>query len=208
MKANVLCLGAAIALLAACAETRAPGSSSPEAREAKGLGPTGSPSRSEASVSPELRQKLVDLMSGYEHSPTAAEFAKLGPAREVEAALVELSRDGSIRANQRVFALTSLRFYPGPAARARMEEVLQDPAAPAAMRRPAVGAYAEGWRADAVPLLAKLAEHEDPHTRKAAVRALGEVGTPEARKVVEARAAAEPEPMVKSTAEEILRRWR
>jgi len=68
--------------------------------------------------------------------------------------------------------LVSLRFFAEPAAEAALREAATDPATPAALRRPALKAYASGFAASALPVLQAALRHDDPHTRDAALRML------------------------------------
>ncbi len=81
----------------------------------------------------------------------------------------------------RVQALTSLRFFPGPASKATFERVLMAPDASDAARRAGAKAYGFGFQAEAVPILDELLDHGELHTRNAAARSLGDIQDEKAR---------------------------
>lgn len=209
MKSKILSLLAlaASALLVACAEPQvrpAPDSSTTVKPQSEPTGQQGGP----VQVDPELRKKLIVLLSGIEHMPSKEEFARLGTEPQLIAALQSVVADPAAAMYQRTQAAAGLGFYPQPEARQTLEDLLNSASTDPLLRRPALKAYAHAFGPEAVPLVSKMLEHPDRNTREAAVRALAAVGTPAARKAIEARVNVEPDAALKTLSQETLTRWK
>jgi HEAT repeat protein len=148
-----------------------------------------------------LRGKLEALFSGREHIVSKDELDRLGSPLQVSEGLIALYRDGAQPLVVRTNALTSLRFYPGPQSKAVMEEALLSKDTEDATRRSAIKAYGAGWKDDAVPVVAKLLDHGELHTRNTAARTLGDIHSASAQEALRARLPKEKEPLVRTTIE-------
>jgi HEAT repeat protein len=148
-----------------------------------------------------LRDKLLAAFSGREHIVTKDELDRLGTPAQLTGGLIAIYRDGSQPQVVRINALTSLRFYPGPESKAVLEEALLSKDTEDATRRSAIKAYGAGWKEDAVPVVAKLLDYSELHTRNAAAKTLGEIHSASAQQALRSRLPKETEPLVRTTIE-------
>jgi HEAT repeat protein len=146
-----------------------------------------------------LRQRLQAALGGYENLVTKDQLLSLGTPEQLTPALAEIYQDTSVHLAVRIQALTSLRFFPDARSRATLEQALTGADTTDAARRAAVKAYATGFGPHAVPILGRVLEHPELHTRNAAAKALGEIGTEPAMAALRKRLPAESDPMVKGT---------
>jgi hypothetical protein len=167
--------------------------------------PTPRPSAAVRAADPALKQKLIALMSGYEHIVTKDELDRLGEPEALTAALLAVHADPEVHLAVRTNALANLRFYPSPTAKAALEGALLSPATPDVIRRSAVKAYGAGFGQEAVDVLAKMLEHEELHTRNLAAKTLLQIGGQRATETLRHRLPNEREALVKSTIEAGLR---
>lgn len=167
-------------------------------------GPLGGPAAGASSADPEVIDRVAPLLGGFEYLPTRADFVRIADDEAVTEALIAIYGDASRHLHPRLQALGALRFFPSARTRGFLEQVLRSPATPDPHRRPAVKAYGTAVGEGAIGLLAELLEHEDVHTRDAAVRALAAIGTPEATELLQARLAAEPHEAVRITLRKVL----
>lgn len=142
-----------------------------------------------------LRTQVLDLLSGYEDAPTASELQKLGTG--VDAVLIEIAGDSAVSRSRRASATWSLGFFPSDTTRSFLVTVVQDPSADSQLRRSATWALCNGWGDSALDAVKPALDATDPQLRNQAVRAVGKVGTPAARSVLEARLATESSAMVR-----------
>lgn len=152
----------------------------------------------------ELDAKLRTAFGGFEHVPDREELLSLAPEAELGPALWSLWQDPAARLSVRTNALVSLRFFPSPQVQARFEQLLQDPATSAVVRRPLAKAYGYAFGAAALPLLSQLLDHAELHTRDSAARALAAINDAKVRPLLEKRLAAETEPSVRQTLQRLL----
>jgi hypothetical protein len=171
--------------------------SRPQAAHQSGGDPVGAAPAAPAESS--LRQRLQAALGGYENMVTKDQLLQLGTPEQLTPALAEIYQDTSVHLAVRIQALTSLRFFPDARSRATLEQALTGADTADAARRAAVKAYATGFGADAVPILGRVLEHQELHTRNAAAKALGEIGTEPALAALRKRLPAESDPMVKGT---------
>jgi HEAT repeat protein len=148
-----------------------------------------------------LREKLLAAFSGREHIVSKDELDRLGSPAQLTEGLIALYRDGTQPLAVRINALTSLRFYPGAESKAVLEEALLAKDTEDATRRSAIKAYGVGWKDEAVPVVAKLLDHSELHTRNTAARTLGEIHSASAQEALRARLPKEKEPLVRTTIE-------
>ncbi len=196
---SVLALALASALAAASCRA------APEPERGPGVAPRPAPLATtardaNAGEAPALRERLRRAFSGYESSPDRPTLERLAETDRLVPALVAFAADTSEAPHQRANALASLRFFAeSPAARAELEARVADSATAPLLRRSALRALASAYGDGALPALAPLLDHADADLRDATVRALGTLGTVEARRLLERRAALEADPNVKLT---------
>lgn len=126
---------------------------------------------------------LADLLGAYEEVPSAAQLQALGP--DVSKQLMAVALDPEVPPSRRSRAVTALGHLPGDEERAFLVARLQGD--DTLLQRKAAWALAAAYGDDAVPQIVPLLSHDDPHTREAAVRALGAVKGPAAREALTAR---------------------
>jgi len=144
----------------------------------------------------DLRQPILDQLAGVESPPTAAALRAVGAHDAVRDELLALSKDDTLPRSQRLRALHALGWFPSDASRAALTAALEGSDRHAA--RKAAYALANGWQAAALPELAGALGSDDVQVRIAAAKALGGIGTPEARAALETRLPAETSDTVRS----------
>jgi hypothetical protein len=154
-----------------------------------------------AALDPALREKLVGAFSGYEHQVTKEELDRLGSPPLLVAALTSIYQDAEVEPVIRINALASLRFYPLPASRATLEHVLMARETTDAARRSAVKAYGVAFGVEAVPMLDRLLDHPELHTRNAAAGTLAAIPDEKAQHALRRRLPMEKEALVRKTIE-------
>lgn len=142
-----------------------------------------------------LRASVLDLLSGYEDTPTASELQGLGAG--VDATLMVLVNDGTVSRTTRASAAWSLGFFPSDTTRAFLVGVVGDLTADSHVRRSATWALCNGWGDAALDLVKPALTSTDVQLRNQAVRAVGKVGTSAARDVLQAQLATESSAMVR-----------
>ena len=154
------------------------------------------------------KETVLAILRARETQPMrAADWRKLGDG--VDALLDQAFRDRSLLVAHRARALGALAGLGGPRASRTLAEVLRDGQAEPALLAVAVEAFA-AYLGAAHPTAAlahgkRLLTHEDWLVRRAAARALGRLGTPSARSVLEARRAGEDHGAVMAAIDEPLR---
>lgn len=143
---------------------------------------------------PALHARVVELLSGLESSPSAADWSALGPAAEAE--LLAVAQDPAALPTQRGNALVALAHFPTEAARGLLTRTLADAASPELLRRKACLGLAGGWGAAAVPELSVALADPSVLVRQSAARALGTVADPAAASALERRLAVETDASV------------
>jgi HEAT repeat protein len=147
------------------------------------------------SSSAALRATLIDLLSGYETPPAAAELQMLGAGVDVE--LMAISADVSVNKARRATATWALGYFPSDVTRGFLTLLVTDAGADSQLRRAATWALCNGWGDAALGLIGPALSASDPQLRNQAVRAVARVGTPAARAVLESRLAVESTAMVR-----------
>ncbi len=150
-----------------------------------------------------LHARVVDLLSGIESSPTAADWLALGP--DAEAELVGIAQDANGLPTQRGNALAALANFPTERAHALLVTTLADPSANVLLRRKSCSGLAHGWGAAAVPELAVALGDSDVQLRQSAARALSKVPDPAAAEALRARLAVESNGSVKKIIEKAVK---
>ncbi len=122
-----------------------------------------------------LRSRVIDLLSGVEYAPTAADWAALGSAASPE--LLSVAKDTSMNPTQRGNALVALGYFPGSEAHSYLSSLVRDAAAESLLRRKACIGLANAYKGEAVADLAVALESSDTQVRTYAAKALGLVGS-------------------------------
>ncbi len=142
-----------------------------------------------ASADERTHDRVVELLSGIETSPTAAEWQAVGPAAASE--LLQLATDPAALPTVRANAIFALGHFPTVEARALLVATLADRGAPSLSRRKAALGLALGWGAASVPALESVFADPDEQVRGAVARALSNIDDPAAQGVLAARAKVE-----------------
>jgi hypothetical protein len=153
-----------------------------------------------------LRGQLIATLGGFEHIVSKEELLRLGTPAELTPALASIYQDPSAPIHVRNQALASLRFFPGAESRTTLERAIMSAETSDTARRAAVKAYAVGFGPQAVPILARMLDHSELHTRNAAAQSLSEIGDGPAQQALRRRLPRETEPMVRKTIETALSR--
>ena len=122
-----------------------------------------------------LRSRVIDLLSGVEYAPTAADWAALGNGASDE--LLAVARDAGRSPTQRGNALVALGYFPGSEARSYLSSLVRDAGAESLLRRKACIGLANAYKGEAVADLAVALESSDTQVRIYAAKALGLVGS-------------------------------
>jgi HEAT repeat protein len=117
-----------------------------------------------------MHSRVVDMLSGMESVPSAAQWLALGPAAEAE--LEAIAADASMLPTQRGNALVALANFPTERALALLLATAENAEENTLLRRKAIGALGQGWGAGALPALSAALGQADAQVRVAAVRAL------------------------------------
>ena len=157
-----------------------------------------------ATSDPALRKRLVTIFSGYEHIANRGELAGLASQTELTRALRDVYADPAVHLSVRVQALASLRFFPSDEAKEIFEKVLLASDTTDIARHAAVKAYGAGFGEAAVPVLGRMLEFPELHTRNAAARTLSDIGGDKALFALRQRLPQEREALVKSSIEAAL----
>ncbi|MBI3185838.1 MAG: HEAT repeat domain-containing protein [Myxococcales bacterium] len=150
----------------------------------------------------DMKVRVLALISGYERVPTEEEFKELGPG--ALAVLDELYADASQLPTTRTRAVASMALVDNPEAEKRLQDLVADPKVDVQYRSTAVAALAHRAGEKALSTLAPLLESEEPRMRDAAARALGRIGTAEARKTLEERLGKEQDAAVREAIQQSL----
>lgn len=132
-----------------------------------------------------MHARVVELLSGLESSPSAADWARLGPAAAPE--VLAVARDPSALPTQRGNALVALGHFPSDEARTLLSTTLADTKASSLLRRKAAYGLATGFGPAAVPALDAALADTDEQLRGAAARALATIDHPSAQAALRAR---------------------
>ncbi len=135
-----------------------------------------------------LRGRVVDLLSGVEYAPTAADWAALGNGAGAE--LLAIARDSAATPTQRGNALVALGYFPAPDHESHLSSVVRDGGADSLLRRKACLGLARAAGGRAVSDLSVALDSDDVQLRTYAAKALGTLGG-DGRAALEARLARE-----------------
>ncbi|MSP54993.1 MAG: HEAT repeat domain-containing protein [Myxococcales bacterium] len=144
-----------------------------------------------------LRDRVLDLVSGYEDAPTRDELFKLGDG--VDLALIDIANDASVGRTRRSSAVWALGFFPTDTTHTYVLGVVQDAQADSLLRRSATWALCTGWGDAALSEVAPSLKSDDAQLRNQAVRAVAKVGTPAALVTLQQRLPLESSAMVRDT---------
>lgn len=142
-------------------------------------------------------------LSGFEETPGAATWHALGP--RTLGVLIDLYEDASVPPYVRLRVVHAVSFYPSAATRTFLRAVASAPRQSDLFVRQALLSLARAFGPRAVDDVAPYLEHAEPVVREGAVRALGRIGTPEAREALRRRLPVEPLAYIRHTIERTLR---
>lgn len=142
------------------------------------------------------RGAVLELLSGYEYSPTRQDLEQLGPG--VPGVLMEIVRDPEMLKYQRLRALDLLQHYPDRSdVETFLTGLLSEKALPGGFQRIAMRSLGRTAKGRAIETLKPYLSSPDVHTREAAAQALYETGDPAIGAVLKSAAMKEPEPFLK-----------
>jgi len=149
---------------------------------------------------PARREAVRAVLNARDAVPMTAEgWSRLGD--DVDVYLVEAAGDATLRYAARQRAMSGLGSVRGERARTFLHEFVAGGAGAAPLLSSAVQAYAHGFgkedAAEAQRLSGALLAHSDWQVRRGAVRALGELGTDEARAMLRLHESREAHPAVR-----------
>jgi HEAT repeat protein len=140
------------------------------------------------------RDAVMDLLNAFEDTVREADLAALGDG--VDAELMEIADDAQVPTTRRARAISGLQYYRTDTVRTFLEKHLETKSSVSMLRRKAAASLA-AWGPTAVATLAPVLGDSDVQLRIAVAQALGRIGDDPARKLLQDRLAAEPEPAVK-----------
>jgi HEAT repeat protein len=144
------------------------------------------------------RRMVVELLSGYEYTPSKQDLEALGPT--VPAVLMDVVADPDAPKYQRLRALDLLKHYPDrPEVEGFLRNVLADKASPSGFQRIAMKSLGRTAKGRAIETLKPYLSSPDVHTREAAAQALYETGDPASGAVLKGAAMKESEPYLKDS---------
>ncbi len=154
------------------------------------------------SVDPKVVSQVKELLAGYEYTPTAADWARIGDDAAV--VLRQIAADESARATQRARAVSSLAHFPGDETRVFLKDLLAQDGSPALLRRKAIRAMAVGFGASSLEVIKPFLTNDDKRLRESAVLALGTIKGIEAQTLLKERLEVEPSAFLKETIKKTL----
>ncbi|WP_257456294.1 HEAT repeat domain-containing protein [Archangium lipolyticum] len=132
-----------------------------------------------------LHQEILRLLESPESLPREADWAPLGPEALTE--LSGLASNPDAPEPRRTRAVAAMAVVSHPEASQRLQQLLRSSEAPPSLRAAATLALGRRAGLEAVPLLMPLLEDRNEQVRATAAQAVGRMGGPEARKVLEER---------------------
>ena len=148
------------------------------------------------------KEKVEALLAGYERVPTAEDFKVLGP--EALTVLEQIYNDASQLPTKRTRAVASMALADSPDAEKKLRDIVIDSKVDSQYRSTAALALAHRAGERALTDLAPLLESKEPRLRDAAARAIGSVGSVDARKSLEERLGKETDPSVREAIQQTL----
>lgn len=139
-----------------------------------------------------IDQRVKDMLSGYEHVPSPADWARVGTPDEVSAALMRIAAKPAGQTLAAARATSSLAHFPRPAVATFLEQRIADPKAPSALRGKAAIALASGFGDEKARFIAPLFTSNDEALREDAVRAFKLFASPAAERFLDTRFNVEP----------------
>lgn len=143
----------------------------------------------------DLRSQVEALLSGYERVPTAEDWKRLGP--EALEVLEAIFQDPKALPSTRTRAVASMALVDNPAAVQRLVAISADSSVDEQYRSTAALALGRRGGPGAFEAVQPLLDDPSARVRDAAARALGSLGTPKARQVLELRLEKEEDPVVR-----------
>jgi HEAT repeat protein len=138
-----------------------------------------------ASATPPTKAELRQMLSGYEHTPSADTWRALGT--EALPVLIDLYDDAGEPPYVRLRTVHAVSFYPSPATRTFLLAVARAPRQSDLFVRQAVLSLVRAFGARSVADVAPFLTHAEAVVREAAAAGLGRVRTEAARDALRAR---------------------
>jgi HEAT repeat protein len=142
-----------------------------------------------------MREQVDALLNGYERIPSDEDWKRLGPG--ALGTLEQIYADPNAFPTRRTRAVASMAQVDNPAAVERLKAILQDDRADPQYRSTAALALGARIGNEAVPSLEPALKDRDTRVREASARAMARLGTPEARRSLEAQLENEQDPLVR-----------
>lgn len=155
-----------------------------------------------AQDSAQARGQVEALLGGIEYVPSAEQWQALGP--QGEAALREIAADAKQPRTRRGRAMSALAHFPSPQTQALVQQILADPGAPVLLKRKALRTATVAFGEQGLALAQPFLHHEDKRLRESAILAIGQLKTPQARQLLQARLDVEPAPYLKEVLHQTL----
>ncbi len=141
----------------------------------------------------ELREQVLEQLSGVEDPPSAEALMALGDG--VDAVLMEIAADDSLPRTRRGRAVHALGSFPTETGKTHLLATLA--AEDSYLARKAVYALGSGWGEAALPELSQALASEDLRLREAAAHAMAGIDAEPVRAALTERLAVESEPTVR-----------
>jgi len=146
----------------------------------------------------ELEVRVKALLSGYEHVPSAEDWARVGPPDEVARALMGFVSEPGAKTVFAARATSSLAFFPRPEVGRFLEGRVTDERLPATLRGKAGIALAAAFQDEFADQVAVLFTSPDEGLREDGIRAFRLMVSPAAESFMSARAELEPSARLKA----------
>lgn len=145
---------------------------------------------------PVAAEPIIDrvraLLSGYEHVPTGADWARVGPSEEVAAALMSIASEANARTITAARATSSLAYFPRPEVAGFLEARVGDERLSPSLRGKSAIALAAAFKDERADRIAVLFASEDEGLREDGVRAFRHMLSPAAETFLAGREPLEP----------------
>lgn len=141
---------------------------------------------------PALIERVRAMLSGYEHVPTAEDWARAGEAADVAEALMTLANEPGAKTTTAARATSSLGFFPRPEVAKFLVGRTGDERVGPTLRGKAAIALGLAFGDDHADDIAALLSSSDAGLREDAVRAFRHLMSPAAERFLETRMALEP----------------
>ncbi len=130
-------------------------------------------------------KKVATLLSGVESEPTEAQWKALGA--EGAAELIKVAGDANQTVIKRGRALSALQHFRSPQTSELLRGILKDEEIPNLLKRKALHSLAKTENNKALDAIEPALADDSSRMREAAIKALADIGTEDARKLMKLR---------------------